>query len=62
MKAKFSIKGETKFQSLYDLVGEAEEKGYRTENEILYYLHDCYIADESGFEGNFSEWLDEIDE
>lgn len=62
MKAKFFIKGEAKFQSLYDLVGEAEEKGYRTENEILHYLHDCYISDESGFEGNFSEWLDEIDE
>ena len=62
MKAKFFIKGEAKFQSLYDLVEEAEEKGYRTENKILDYLHDCYIADESGFEGNFSEWLDEIDE
>ena len=44
------------YQSLDDLVAEAEEKGLDTD----LYLHDCYIADESGFEGLYSEWLDWI--
>lgn len=62
MKAKFTLDGETKFQTLYELIEEAKEKGYESEDQTIEYLHDCYIADENSFSGNFSEWLDSIDE
>lgn len=62
MKAQFTLDGDTKFQTLYELTEEAEEKGYKSEDEIIQYLHDCYIADESGFEDSFSKWLDSINE
>ena len=62
MKAQFTLDGDTKFQTLYELIEEAEEKGYRSEDQIIQYLHDCYIADETPFCGSFSEWLDFIDE
>ena len=62
MKAQFTLDGETKFQTLYELIKEAEENGYKSEDQIIEYLHDCYIADENSFSVNFSEWLDSIDE
>ena len=58
MKAKYTTGGKTKEQTIYELEKEAEENGYDTEYERLEYLRDCYLADESGFKGNFSEWLD----
>lgn len=62
MKAQFTLDGDTKFQTLYELIEEAEENGYKSEDQIIQYLHDCYIADENPFCGSFSEWLDFIDE
>lgn len=47
-------------ESLSELIKEANNLGYLTEQEEDMYLHDCFI--ESGFEGTFSEWLDEIDD
>lgn len=61
MKAQFTLDGNTKFQTLHELIEEAEEKGYKSEEQIIQYLYDCYIADESPFCGGFSEWLDFID-
>ena len=50
-----------KFQTLGELIEEAEERGYKSEDQLIQYLHDCYIADENPFCGGFSEWLDFID-
>lgn len=50
-----------KFQTLGELIEEAEEKGYKSEDQLIQYLHDCYIADENPFCKGFSEWLDFID-
>ena len=50
-----------KFQTLGELIEEAEERGYKSEDQLIQYLHDCYIADENAFCGGFSEWLDFID-
>lgn len=52
---------DTKFQTLGELIEEAEGKGYKSEDQLIQYLHDCYIADENPFCGGFSEWLDFID-
>lgn len=62
MKAQFTLDGNTKFQTLYELIEEAEGRGCKSEDQIIQYLYDCYIADESPFCGRFSEWLDFIDE
>ena len=50
-----------KFQTLGELIEEAEAMGYKSEDQLIQYLHDCYIADENHFCGGFSEWLDFID-
>lgn len=60
MKAKFTIDGVTVEQTIYELEREAEEKGCDTEDSLYEYIRDCYLADESGFEGSYSEWLDEM--
>lgn len=60
MKAKFTIDGVTVEQTIYELEREADRKGYTSEESLLEYLRDCYLADESGFKGSFSEWLDEM--
>lgn len=62
MKAKFTENGKVLYQNLYDLIEEAESKGYKTEYEVISYLHDCFIADENRTTNDFSEWLDSIDE
>lgn len=62
MKAKFTENGKVLYQNLYDLTEEAESKGYKTEYELISYLHDCFIADENQTTNDFSEWLDLIDE
>ena len=61
MKAQFTSDGDVKFQTLGELIEEAEKKGYKSEDQLIQYLHDCYIADENAFCGGFSEWLDFID-
>lgn len=61
MKAQFTSDGDFKFQTLGELIEEAEEKRHKSEDQIIQYLYDCYIADESPFCGSFSEWLDFID-
>ena len=61
MKAQFISDGNSKFQTLCELIEEAEKKGYKSEDQLIQYLHDCYIADENPFCGGFSEWLDFID-
>lgn len=62
MKAKFTENGTVLYQNLYDLTKEAENKGYKSEDEIIGYLHDCFIVDEHRTTNDFSEWLDLIDE
>lgn len=62
MKAKFTENGKVLYQNLYDLIEEAENKGYKTEYEVISYLHDCFIVDENRTTNDFSEWLDSIDE
>lgn len=61
MKAQFTSGGDTKFQTLDELIEEAEGKGYKSEDQLIQYLHDCYIADENPFCEGFLEWLDFID-
>ena len=61
MEAQPTTDGDTKFQTLGDLIEEAEGKGYKSEDQLIQNLHDCYIADENPFCGGFSEWLDFID-
>lgn len=56
MKAKFTINGEIIEQTIGELTAGLEDEGY----EMMEYLRDCYISDESGFEGSFSEWLDRM--
>lgn len=62
MKAKFTENGKVLYQNLYDLTEEAENKGYKTEDEVISYLHDCFVVDENRKTNDFSEWLDSIDE
>lgn len=62
MKAKFTENGKVLYQNLYDLIEEAESKGYKTEYEVISYLHDCFVVDENRTTNDFSEWLDSIDE
>ena len=61
MKAQFTSDGDIKFQTLGELIEEADGKGYKSEDQLIQYLHDCYISDENPFCGGFSEWLDFID-
>lgn len=67
MKAKFTDKnGKVKYQGFSELVNEAMEQARDSEDsfdeyEADEYLHDCYISDESGFEGNYTEWLNALE-
>lgn len=61
METQLTSDEDTKFRTLNELIEEAEERGYKSEDQLIQYLHDCYIADENPFCGGFSEWLDFID-
>ena len=59
MKAKYTFNGVVKYQTISELELEAKIL-CEDEDFLLVYLRDCFIADESGFEGNFDDWLNEM--
>ena len=54
--------GTVLMQNMDDLLFEADEKGLSGYHAIMTYLHDCYVEDESGFQGTFNQWLTAMDE